>query len=446
MTNKGYLICGRPDCKKRGFIRKKYKDHVQIPLRRNITGITAALDYNAKIFFRLHEHLTILPPSKEQERHFDIDHHYPRIIPFTPHAISDFYEFEQRVTTMLSRDLEEYYPEKGSKLSAIAHLPNDYTSNRVRKISREFVKKGATKRINRLSMFCLFCSISFAALRDIYMKIENTCFDSSFSNEDINMTKVNFQNIATCLIIPYYYTEPVFNKKYHVSQFKILKILKDSFVYGNWAASTRNSKNWLFCMKCLEDRKLNLITKKGKCPKCCNTRKKVMKLDSKSVAQFKHKIINDIRLYYLYYPLLIKFMTTTTEILNDPTTREKYLNNFKNYENQIISSKSTYLRNYKYQMIHYDTINSSKKTSHSLTELDILNTIIVDDHEYLKELVYVSTISSIPNDRKNKILKILTTYNYPNELIAYKIYIDQLQAQRIIRSVTLNESMKHTIK
>ena len=154
LGKKGYLLCGRTGCETRGFIWKRYKDHVQIPLRKNITGVFEALDYNAKNFYKQHEYLTFNPPNEEQESAFNIDE-YNRIIPFTPHNREYIRDFEQKFMKIFSNNIDFYYPEK-TKTNIIADLPIDYTNNNIYKVARETIKNETRRRPNRISIFCLF--------------------------------------------------------------------------------------------------------------------------------------------------------------------------------------------------------------------------------------------------------------------------------------------------
>ena len=107
-------------------------------------------------------------------------------------------------------------------------------------------------------------------------------FPNLSSNYPTDELKIYYQTLANCLIIPYYYVEYIFNTKYHISQFDILKLIRDSHDYGLGAASSKNAHNWLFCMKCLENKRISFI-KNGKCIGCPNSRKKTTKIDSKSI-------------------------------------------------------------------------------------------------------------------------------------------------------------------
>jgi hypothetical protein len=330
---------------------------------------------------------------------------------------------------LFSKNLEYYYPSNSSKVDISSTLPTEYNNNNIYKISREIINKETIKRPNRLSIFSLFCSISFASLRDIYLEMENTPLPQSFSNDFTNTNTKNSQCIATCLIIPHYYTESALNNKYHISEFNISKIITDSFNYGNRAASTKNSKNWLICVNCLENRQSSMI-KKGKCPVCGNNRKKIVKIDPSLIGQMKYNLVNDIRFYYFYFPMLIRFMSVVTDFLkNDPVIRGDYLDRFKSYENQIIYSKSTYLRRNTYQMRHYDTTNASNKKSHTLTESELLNTKVIDND-------YINTLSFLASDPSNtgtidKLIVILLKFKYPHEFIMKKIEFDGLNAIKL---------------
>ena len=440
MGKKGYLQCGRSDCARRGYIWKRYKGHVQIPLRKNITGVLEALDYNAKNFYKQHEHLTFNPPNEAQESSFNIDE-YNRIILFTPHNREDIINFEQRFMKIFSNNIDFYYPESSktkTKTNIIADLPIDYNNNNIYKLARETIKNETTRRPNRISIFCLFCSISFASLRDIYQKVEHSYVPNLSSNYHIDELKKYYQTLATCLIIPYYYVEYIFNNKYRISQFDILNLIRDSQDYGSRAASSRNAHNWLFCITCLENKRISFI-KNGKCIHCLNSRKKMTKLDSKSIQTMYFNIKNDMYFYYINYLTLVKFMSIITNFLkNDYIVKEEYFSHFNRYKHQISNSKLLYLRKCHYQIRHYDATILPKKKIHYLTNSEILNTK-VKDHEYLNEIIMQSI--NYPNIETNRLIDILTRYRFPDEIMLEKILKDLKDFQIIVPNIE-----NHTVK
>jgi hypothetical protein len=104
----GYLVCGISGCGKRGFLTKVFrKSKVQIPRRNNITTVSKALDYNAKVFYRLYEFLTLLPYDEGLEKEFNITK-YAEIVPFSPHNNEDIKGFEDRFTDLLSKRYKVY--------------------------------------------------------------------------------------------------------------------------------------------------------------------------------------------------------------------------------------------------------------------------------------------------------------------------------------------------
>lgn len=423
MSRQGYLICGKTDCGKKGSIRKRYRDHVQIPQSKKIERITEALEYNAKNFYKQHEHFTYLPVDLEQEKRFILDEYY-KILPFTPHNREDVIDFEKKWIEILSKDSKLRYPIKIPKVSNSLTLPREFNNNNIYKISKEFLRKETYPRPNRLSIFCLFCSVSFASLLEVFNELEQESYPELFSSGSVLDCEYCCQCLVKCIILPYSYIEIIFNEKYHISEFNILKLIKDSHEHSIRGASTRNSKNWLICIKCLENRHLSWIEKE-KCLKC-GSPKKITRLDPKIVERIYCNAVNDTRFLVVHYLLLVKFWSKLTNLLkNDSKIREKYISAFKKYENEILNPKSTYLKNHDYLMIHYDPIKSSKKTSHSLSELEMLNTRVIDN-EYLLGLTFFSLRG--PGPFINRIANLLSDYGFPDEIVLTKLSADFLQS------------------
>ncbi len=165
-----------------------------------------------------------------------------------------------------------------------------------------------------------------------------------------------------------------------------------------------------------------------KCSNCNNSRKAISKINPKSIQTMKYNIINDIKFYEDYYYTFLGFMSGLTNLIkNDEYIKECYLSNFKKYEEQIINSSHSYLKEYTYYMCHYDTINPSKKKTCSLCKTDIIN-IIINDDEYRK------LISDVIEKRSNyqtaqNLKEILYKYNFPEEFALQKTYTDYLKSK-----------------
>jgi hypothetical protein len=102
---KGHLICSK--CDKRGFIKKNYsKSKVQIPNKKNIDTIVKALDYNAKMFFRLYEFSSYLPYDKALEEELNIDK-YLKFVSFSPHTTDEIKEFENKLQIFFQKNLKK---------------------------------------------------------------------------------------------------------------------------------------------------------------------------------------------------------------------------------------------------------------------------------------------------------------------------------------------------
>jgi hypothetical protein len=101
---KGYLICGRNNCGKTGHIIAKFpKSRVQIPIRKNIVGPVKALDYNAKIFYRLYQKFSFVPSGEEIHYEVGFDH-YQRVVSFSPFTEEEIKAFELKVWDILLKN------------------------------------------------------------------------------------------------------------------------------------------------------------------------------------------------------------------------------------------------------------------------------------------------------------------------------------------------------
>jgi hypothetical protein len=181
------------------------------------------------------------------------------------------------------------------------------------------------KNVNRASLSCLFYSISFSSLRDVYKEIEDfSPQDVDFQNSQ-NIMKSNRFVFAQCIMIPYCYIENIVDKRYHIPVHKIPKYIRDSFDHDIRGASTKNSMNWLICINCFENGRKSSF-KNGKCPVCGNTKKRISRIDPKSIKNLRYNIINDILFYYRYYYTLLVHMSEITDLIkNHSEVREKFI-------------------------------------------------------------------------------------------------------------------------
>ncbi|MBA3283652.1 MAG: hypothetical protein H0U27_01150, partial [Nitrosopumilus sp.] len=385
MKGDGYIVCGKTGCGERGFITRVFrKTKVQIPRRNKITLVSKALDYNAKVFYRLYEFLTLLPFDAELEKEFNITK-YAKIVPFSPHNNGDIKSFEDRFTDLLSKKYDIFNKRNSSIHSDKINPKIEYNNNNIYKLNREIDMSQSLKNLSRPSLSCLFYSISFASLRDIYKEIEDFgSQDTDFQNVQ-NEMKSNSFIFSQCIMIPYCYIENILDKRYHIPVHKIQKFIRDSFDHGIRGASTKNSKNWLICVNCLGNGRKSLFIN-GKCPVCGNTKKRISRIDPKSIENIRYHVINDMLFYYRFYHTMLINMSDITDLIkNQSGLRESYLFNFKKYEIQVIDSESSYLKTHNYLLCHYNKERKSKKISHSLNELDILNTRIIDN-DYFRVL------------------------------------------------------------
>jgi hypothetical protein len=79
---------------------------VQIPNQKNIDTIVKALDYNAKLFYRLYEFTSCLPSGANIDDEFNINS-YQKIVPFSPHTIEETIEFEDRLKKFYLKNLKK---------------------------------------------------------------------------------------------------------------------------------------------------------------------------------------------------------------------------------------------------------------------------------------------------------------------------------------------------
>jgi hypothetical protein len=263
INKNGYLICLRNNCNRRGAIAKRvHKNQVQIPNKKNIKTIVEALDFNAKVFYRLYEFLTYLPFDKKLEHKFNIDK-YVRFVPFSPHSTEETKVFENKFINILSQKFEK----QNKKLSTISEnnkvVPKiEYNDNYLHKIKRELNKKG--KRVaHGSSISCLYYSISFAALRDLYEEMEHYMYPEPYSLESkIEMDEFN-KTISKCLLFINLFSEYLVDNGYHIPVTEIWKLMIDSTNFGYNAASTKNSYTCQICTKCIENGRVSPFEKEN---------------------------------------------------------------------------------------------------------------------------------------------------------------------------------------
>jgi hypothetical protein len=181
-------------------------------------------------------------------------------------------------------------------------------------------------------------------------------------------------------------------------------------------------------MKCLEKGNEVLIAKRKKCPVCNYSRKKIAKLNPKSIQTAKYNFVNDDLFYEFYYPLLSEFMNIITNLSkNEEYTRNFYISIFKEQEKQFINSRYSYLKKSHYYMKHYVKVNHPEKKTCSLTQTDMLK-IEINDEEYKKKTIINAILKKSDPLDPEKLLEILDKYNYPKELAIAKTDIDFMYA------------------
>jgi hypothetical protein len=417
-SKRGHIVCGRENCGKKGFIWKGYrKSVVQIPLQENITRIVHAMDYLAKLFYRSYDYAAFLPEGVLVDF---FGKTFQDIIPFTPHTISDFIKFNNEISEKhLRRQVKSHDSESKHTSKKI-----EFNSNQLHKLSREHVDGLKVRNPNKLSSAFLFYSISYAALRDLWQDFENYHQSRVLSNVSSASTDTSAfpeRELAKCLVISHSIIEYMVNNKHHIQIHKIPKLIIDSQTSGYRGAATKNSENWLWCSKCIQKGIKSLFVN-GMCPKCKNTKRRVSKIDFKSIQTLKYNVVNDMIFFLFYRREFDVFMNNLRDlIINDPDVNAQYLNFFEKYQKQVTNSESSYLKKYDFKMCHYDTSNPSNKKSHSLTEEEILNSKIIDQ-EYLSEIHVLVANPSIEGLIRTTIL--LRRYNFPKEYIQEKILFD----------------------
>lgn len=378
------------------------------------------MDYLAKLFFRSYEYALSFPEDISIGEDF-FQKSFQEFIPFTPYTIGDFTKFDKKLSEKFQKSqINSLNNRKKSKSTS-----NDieFNSNTLHKLSREYSDSLNIKNSNKLSSAFLFYSISYTALRDVYQELES--YNRRNSPSDTTTIKFPEEEIAQCLMIAHSIIEYMVNKKYRIQIHEIPKLILDSG-FGYRAAATKNSKNWLWCSKCMRKGTRSIFVNE-KCPRCKNSRKKVSKIDFNSIRTMKYNVISELVFMQDHRSVFIAFMNSLSYVIkNEPDVNHQYISYFKKYENQIFNSESSYLKKYNFRMCHYNSENSSKKKSHSLTEKEILDSNLID-REYLKEIH--SFLKNPSGEGIIRINRILYKYNYPKEFIREKILNDVLRMQ-----------------
>jgi hypothetical protein len=334
--NKGHLICSK--CNKKGFIKRNSKSKVQIPNKKNIDTIAKALDYNAKMFYKLYEYCSYLPYNKTLEEELNIDK-YLKFVPFSPHSFEEIKDIEFIFALNLLEDFDEYNNKLiNDEIGGRIINNKDYNNKSLCKIDRDLNKRHK-RTIHGSSIAFLYFSISYAASRDLfYMMI------SIGSKKIATEMEKNEEKIARCLLFINLFSEYLVDNRYHIPIEKISQLMKDSVEYGLNATSTKNSFDWLICKKCFDKERLSLF-ENGKCPKCNNTKKIVSRLDPKTIQKMMNDVGNEIRCYMTHYMRFLGFMSEiTNQIKNYEIIRMDYLSLFKKHAIQIMKSEKKYLK------------------------------------------------------------------------------------------------------
>lgn len=376
------------------------------------------MDYLAKLFYRLYDHTLFFPENISIRNFFEKS--FQHYIPFTPYTIDDFTKFHKKLSDRLQSQTKH-----NANLNKKTPRKLEFNSNQLHRLSRETSDSLKIKKPNYISSTFLFYSISYAALRDVWQDIENY----HRSNTSVNAVKPSEfpeKNIAKCLMVSHSIIEYMVNKKYRIQIHEIPKLIRDSIHFTDRAAATKNSKNWLWCSKCMKKNSISLFVN-GKCPRCQNSRKKVWKIDFKSIQILKVNVVNDMLFLQNHRPEFDTFMNYLSSMIrNELDVNRQYIGYFEKYENQVFNSESSYLRKYNFRMCHYDSENSSKKKSHSLTEKEILNSNLIES-KYIVEIH--SFVLNSSKEGMIRINQILHEYNYPTEFTRKKILHDLLWMQ-----------------
>lgn len=382
-SENAFTIC--PKCNRRGFIAFKYtKTKVQVPHINNLKSINNALDYNAKLYFRLFEiFLFSHDPPDETNTGTNVLRDYQKFIWFTPHFREHVEEFSDLVYTCYNPNI------KSSKQRGTAGMTPSFQLNRafMDRLQREAASRDIKPR-NRYAGYLLFYAISFLALKDVYEEfVFVRHFDRKFGlfgpeKEEVYEDPITLKRVLKAFgfeTLPLRYGSDNRNNRVLMEW---LRIFFDSLDDNYSRAASRNQTAWKVCEICLRNNhKETYVGIDETCP-VCKTKNEFYSKPDKRYIEKMYKELSEISVCYNeHYLTSLKIKSDLTHLVHR-TCLNRYLEAFSKHTHKFFKSNSSFLQPHVLYFAHYDQSAGKDKRKKCYLNKELISQLKMSSEEY----------------------------------------------------------------
>jgi hypothetical protein len=369
------IVC--PKCKQiGGFLTKRpVKTDINIPKEGNITDVSKAWDYAAKVYLRLRELLILMPPSPDLDE--KIANEFYKNFDFISHDSDELKVFEARHLSTPAKNVKKKQTELTTNIRRTTERKDDeldhYLSNKNPPWPggtihmRLPVNSG---RICKSSVSMLYAAIVCLILRDTHHDLHSQLPDDT--NKNLAETIYEVHSVLQDDLRrwgPWIYWFYVFSKANK----------HDSY----HAAINDMQKQNPVCKTCSIDMKEKIQSNSGRkylCPKCGSDEPLTVRHRTELLFDIYDKAAQKVvPIVKIYLPIYDQIKILCKCEINE--NKEEFQRRFQDYEEKAVKGLLT--AQYRYFVGHYDSAKNSKRWC-SLKKHE-LALVEINDRRYYSE-------------------------------------------------------------
>lgn len=382
-------ICGETG----GSLQKKWVSREpHVPKLETITNLPTAWDYATNVLLRLRETFILFPPDASHDEEI-ANIFYGHFSQFTQYSNEEVKNFELRHFSTPCKSI------KSKKV---------YFTSKSKNPSEPFFADGSPKgkspdpihlklpddsgKISKASVACLYGAIVCCILRDLSIVLQR-----SFSKDE---------NQGFANGIYSFFTRFEDDTRHSLSFMNMVKTLADVRNYGRHGAAALNAMSSQYCLRCNKRGKgKNVLMEESqetptgwKCPQCGSNEPKKIPLSTKHLRNIEYKMLDKLTIITEALPLYFQDIVPMYKhiIQNDPDVKQNFLECFKEYELQAISS--SLIRQERWVITHYDSDSKYKRKQCSVPHNRIADIKINDERYYVYKQWVAKVAESIPQN------------------------------------------------
>jgi hypothetical protein len=354
------------------------KRTVNIPKRENVTSISKAWNYAAKVYLRLREDTILFPPTS------DFDEDFTKAIfdsfAFFPFTQDQIMGFEARHISTPAKNIKARKKQLSSEAirttERTAGEADDYLSNKY--ASQRTVHTHLptdSGKITRSSVAFLYGAIVCFIMRDIS---KNLPFPPNFVESATNAIYCHYSLFGERQDL-----------RHSVGWKKLLGIMLDIEDHGYNAASKKNPSGSTYCKRCSNIRKVHFVKmdppksqdQSWKCPHCQGTERLDVHFSTKHLRNIRNKILAKIIDMGEYLPIFEMVKSMYRDAISK--NMEGITQCFREYES--LAEKDLLSKRECYFMVHYDASKKWKKRSCYIPD-NVLSQVEIADPRYFHNI------------------------------------------------------------